>query len=98
MALYTRRRGSTVATIVRAIGSVIAIILGLHIVFVLFNANSANSFVRVIADWANTLALWFRDLFNTGNANADLALNFGLAIIFWVVVTGLLARLINRTA
>jgi hypothetical protein len=44
------------------------------------------------------LALWFRNLFATGNANLDVLLNFGLAIVFWVVVAGLLARLVDRTA
>lgn len=98
---YTRsrtRRGSTVGNIVRAVGTVFAVILGLHIVFVLLNANAANSFVNLIADWAGVLAIFFRDLFNTGNIKLDVFLNYGLAAIFWLVLTGILARLLSRAA
>ena len=97
MAVYARRR-TTVGSVIRGIGTVFAVILALHILFVLLGANAANAFVRFIGYWAGVLALWFRNLFATGNANLDVLLNFGLAIVFWVVVTGLLARLVDRTA
>lgn len=101
MPVYTRsrtRRGSTVGSIVRAVGTVFAVILGLHIVFVLFEANAGNSFVDLIAQWAGVLAIFFRDLFATGNIKLDVFLNYGLAAVFWLVVTGLLARLLSRAA
>lgn len=97
MVVYSRRR-TTVGTVIRAVGTVFAVILGLYILFVLLGANSANSFVRVISDWAGVLALWFRNLFQTGSVNLDVLLNYGLAIIFWVVVTGVLARVVDRTS
>lgn len=96
MAVYTRRSTTMVGSIIRAIGAVIAVILILHVLFVLLGANAANSFVRFIADWAGTLALWFKDLFTTGNAEVDLILNYGLAVVFWVVVFGVIARLIEH--
>jgi hypothetical protein len=97
MAVYTRRR-SVAGRIISGIGAVIAIVLLLHVLFVLFGANVANPFVSFIANWANMFAIWFRDLFATGNPTMDLILNFGLAIVFWLVVTGLLARLVSRVA
>lgn len=99
MAVYTRsRRGTTVGSVIRGIGMVFAVILGLEILFVLLGANSANGFVQFIAEWAQLLALWFHNLFATGNFKLDVLLNYGLAIVFWIVVTGLLARLVDRTA
>ncbi len=99
MAVYTRsRRGTTAGTVIRGVGTVFAIFLGLQILFVLLGANTANSLVQFISEWAQVLALWFHDLFNTGNFKLDVVLNYGLAIVFWLVVTGLLARLVNRTA
>ena len=98
MSVYTRRRRTTVGSVIRAIGTIFAVILGLHILFVLLDANGGNAFVQFIAYWADVLALWFKGLFATGNADLDVLLNYGLAIIFWVVVCGLLARLVNRTA
>lgn len=99
MAVYTRRRSYTaVGSVIRAVGTVFALIIGLYMLFALLGANPANAFVRLISNWAGILALWFRNLFATGNGTLDLLLNFGLAIVFWVVVTGVLARIVDRTA
>ncbi|HEY0636209.1 MAG TPA: hypothetical protein VGD67_01055 [Pseudonocardiaceae bacterium] len=83
---------------IRGVGTFFAVILGLQILFVLIGANTANALVRFIGEWARLLALWFHNLFNTGNFKLDIIMNYGLAIVFWLVVTGLLARLVNRTA
>ena len=97
MAVYTRGR-TAAGSIIRGIGAVIAIILILHILVALCGANPANPFVTFVASWANMLALWFANLFATGNPSFDLVLNYGLAAVFWLVVTGLLARLVGRVA
>lgn len=96
MAVYTRRSTTVVGSLIRGIGAVIAAILILHVLFELLGANAANSFVRFVASWAGTLALWFKDLFTTGNVQVDLILNYGLAVVFWVVVFGVLARLVDH--
>ena len=96
MAVYTRRR-TTVGSVIRGIGAVIALILALHILFVLLGSNGANAFVQFIAYWAGVFALWFKGLFLTGNGQMDVLLNYGIAIVFWLVITGLLARLVDRT-
>jgi len=96
MAVYARRRTS-VGSVIRGIGAIFAVILGLHILFVLMGANAANAFVRFIGYWAGILAVWFRNLFATGNVQVDVLLNYGLAIIFWLVVFGVLSRVVDRT-
>lgn len=96
MAVYARRR-STVGSAIRGIGTVFAVILALHILFVLMGANAANAFVRFIGYWAGVLAVWFRNLFATGNVQLDVLLNYGLAIVFWIVVFGVVARVVDRT-
>lgn len=99
MSTYVRRRyrhDSIAANIISAIGAIIAIILVAHVLFTLFGANPGNALVTFVRQWASILALWFHDLFTTGNATLDLIVNYGLAIVFWLVVTGLLARLVAR--
>jgi len=101
MSTYVRRRSyyrhdSIAANIISAIGAIIAVIIVAHILFVLFGANPANTLVTFVRNWANVLALWFHDLFNTGNATLNLIVNYGLAIVFWLVVTGILARIVAR--
>ena len=97
MAVYARRRHTTIGSIIRGIATVFAVILLLHILFVLLGANAANGFVRFIANWANVLAVWFRNLFATGSPSMDVLLNYGMALVFWVVVLGLLSRIADRT-
>jgi len=41
-------------------------------------------------------ALWFHDLFNAGNVALNLIVNYGLAIVFWLVVTRIIAGLVAR--
>lgn len=99
MSTYVRRRyrhDSIAANIISAIGAIIAVIIAAHVLFVLFEANPGNSLVTFVRDWANVLALWFHDLFNTGNVTMNLIVNYGLAIIFWLVVTGIIARMVAR--
>jgi hypothetical protein len=99
MATYVRRRyrhDSIAANIISGIGAVIAVIIVAHVLFVLFGANAGNTLVTFVREWASVLALWFHDLFNTGNATMNLIVNYGLAIVFWLVVTGFIARLVAR--
>jgi hypothetical protein len=97
MAVYARRR-TTVGSVIRGVGAVLALVLALHILFVLFGANAGNAFVQFIAYWAGVFALWFKNLFETGNGQVDVLLNYGIAIVFWLVITGLLGRLVDRTS
>jgi hypothetical protein len=86
----------TAAAIINAVGTVIAVVIALHVVFALVGTNPTNPVVGFIGQWANAFALWFRDLFATGNGTVDLIVNYGIAAVFWLFVTGLLARLVRR--
>lgn len=96
-AVLRRRSGrGTAVTVIRVVGAVFAGILVLHILFGLLGANPNNSLVATVGDVANALALWFVNLFTMNDANLQLLLNYGLAAIFWLVVAGLLARVVGR--
>ena len=74
---------------------VIAVIIAAHIVFVLLGANPTNSIVSTDADWAGTLASWFKDLFTPHNYKMAVFLNYGVAVVFYLIVGELLHRLVN---
>jgi hypothetical protein len=82
-------------TIINVGGSVIALILVAHIIFGLLHANPGNILVSTVAEWANIFGVWFVNLFNTGEPVLQLILNYGLAAVFWLIVAGLLARLVR---
>ncbi|GAA2988586.1 hypothetical protein [Actinokineospora diospyrosa] len=90
----TSTRGSA-ARIITGIGALFAIIEVLYILLVVLGANTANAFVRFIASIAEPLALFFPGLFPIDNYTAAVVVNYGLAAVFWLVVTGLIARLLR---
>lgn len=97
MAELRRRSGRGAAvTVINVVGAILALILVAHILFALLGANPNNTLAATIADWANVLALWFVNLFTLGDAKLQLLLNYGLAAIFWLIVAGLLARLVRN--
>jgi hypothetical protein len=74
---------------------IIAIILIMHIIFVLLGANPHNDIVSTDASWASWLATWFENLFTPDNPKLNVFLNYGLATIFYLAVGGLLRRVLN---
>ncbi|KOX32512.1 hypothetical protein ADK67_07470 [Saccharothrix sp. NRRL B-16348] len=92
----TRSGSYTAARVIRGVGAVFAGIEVLYILMLLIGVNTANAFFRFIQQLAEPLALFFPGLFQTGNVNLDVILNYGLAAVFWLVVASLLARVVAR--
>ena len=87
------RRSPMISRAISAIFGVIALILILHIVFVLVGANADNSLVRTLADLAGTLAWGFKNLFTNANVKVQTFLNYGLAALVYLAVGAVLHRL-----
>ncbi len=92
------RLAGVLATVIRAIAAIFAIILVVHIVLVMGSANPDNSITKLIGDLARPLALGFKGLFSPENPKTMVLVNFGLAAIFWLVLGALLAWVIRRFA
>lgn len=74
---------------------IVAFILVGHIIFVLLGANPANDIVSTDADWAGSLATWFKDLFTPNSPKLNVFLNYGLATIVYLALGGVLRRILN---
>ena len=74
---------------------IIAIILIAHIVLVLLDENTGNDIVHTDASWAAWFATWFLDLFTPKSPKLNIFLNYGIATIFYLVVGGILRRVLN---
>lgn len=98
----TRRRvdwgggAERVAGLVRWLGLIVAAILVLHVVFVIGEANEANGIVTFVRGWADGLSLGFRDLFMPADLKLRVLVNYGIAAIFWMMVSAILAKIIRR--
>ena len=94
--LRTTSGRGTASRVISGIGVVFALIEILYILMIVLGANQGNAFFKFIQSLAEPLALFFPGLFGTGNFNLDVFLNYGLAAVFWLVVTGILARVVAR--
>ncbi|HEV7450864.1 MAG TPA: hypothetical protein VGO16_05655 [Pseudonocardiaceae bacterium] len=84
------------ATVIRIVGWFFVLILVAHIALRLGNANPDHSITRFVAYGAERLVLVFRDLFTPADARMRVVVNYGLAALFWLVVSSVLARLVRR--
>jgi hypothetical protein len=83
------------ARVVRLIVGIVVLIIVAGIVLVLFKANAANTIVSDVHDAARWLAGPFDGIFSFHNANTATAVNWGIAAIVYLVLGGLIARLLS---
>jgi hypothetical protein len=104
----SRRRGRGGATgagrsamgllgrVVRLVVSIVVVIIVAGILLVVLKANPTNSIVSEIQDWARWLAGPFDGMFTFRNAQVAVAVNWGIAAAVYLIVGGLIARVIGR--
>ena len=85
-----------VASVVRWLGLLFAVVLVVHVLLTLGDANPANGITRFFSWAADPLALAFKSLFTPADVNLRVLVNYGLAALFWLIVSGVLSRLIRR--
>jgi hypothetical protein len=84
------------AGVVRWIGLICALILAAHVLLTVGHANPDNGITVFFGDLADPLALAFRNLFTPANAELRVLIDYGLAALFWLIVSSVIARLIRR--
>ena len=85
------------ARVVQLVVSIVVAIIVAGILLVVLKANPTNSIVSEVHDWAHSLAGPFNGMFSFHSANTALAVNWGIAGVVYLIVGGLIARLIGRT-
>ncbi|MBO0850066.1 MAG: hypothetical protein J2P20_11425 [Pseudonocardia sp.] len=92
----TRRAFGVVASVLRVIGLIIVAILVIHILLTAFNANASNQFATFIRDGANMLSLGLTDLFTNLTPKLATAVNYGIAAVAWLIITGIVVGIVRR--
>jgi len=87
-----------IARLVRLAAALVVLVIAVAIVLRVVGANPANSVVSDIHDAGRALVGPFKNVFSIKNAKVDLAVNWGLAAIVYLLAGGLLASLIARAA
>jgi hypothetical protein len=83
------------ARVVRIVVGIVALIIVAGILLFVLKANPTNSVVSTVHDTAHTLVGPFNGMFSFHNANVAIAVNWGIAALVYLVVGGLIARLIG---
>ncbi|WP_232660894.1 hypothetical protein [Pseudonocardia sp. TRM90224] len=97
MAAIRARRGvDALATVLRVIGLFIVLVIVLHIVLTLLDANASNWLPALVRDIANFFSLGLTNLFPQGDAKLHTTLNYGAIAIIWFVITSVVVRLVRR--
>lgn len=86
------------ALIVDVLLGLVAIVIVAGILFVVLKANKDNSIVKAVHDTAKFLVGPFDDIFEPKDRRVGVAVNWGLALLLYVVVGLLIASLLRRPA
>jgi hypothetical protein len=84
------------ARAISLIGAIVALILIAGILLVVLGASRSNELVQAVHDAANFLAGPFDGLFNLKHHKVEIAVNWGIAALVWLLLSRLIARLIAR--
>jgi hypothetical protein len=95
-ARVARRGAWTLARLVNLVASVVAGIIVVGILLVVLEAHRSNDVVNAVLDAARFLAGPFKDIFSLDSHKATTAVNWGIAAAVYLVVGGLIARLLRR--
>jgi hypothetical protein len=85
-----------VAGVVRWAGTIFALLLTAHVVLTIGGANPTNGITQFVVNWADALTLGFRDLFTPDDVKLRVLVNYGLAALFWLIVSSIIARAVRR--
>jgi hypothetical protein len=92
----TARAGDAAARVFRTIGFAIVAVLLLHIVLTLLQANPANAVAALISRLAATFDLGLSNLFLVDDKMLAVLLNYGAAVLAWLLITAVVVRLASR--
>jgi hypothetical protein len=84
------------ASAVLIVAVVAAVILAVHILFVVFGANPHNSIVEFINRWSADLAWRFSSLFTPHNQKLAAVANYGIAAIAYLIAGRIAAGILRR--
>jgi predicted cobalt transporter CbtA len=92
------RAAVTAARVVRWIAGAIAAILVVGILLVVLDANEDNALVGAILDVARFFGRPFRDMFELDEREVEIAVNWGIAVLVYLLVGSLIAAAIRKIA
>jgi len=85
-----------IARAITAIAGIIAVLIVVGILLVVLKANPANDIVDALRETARFFAQPFDAIFELERRRREIALNWGIAAVVYLVVARLIAKLLTR--
>jgi hypothetical protein len=89
------RGRNLLARIIGLVGAIVALILVIGILLVVLGANRSNDLVHAVRDAAHFLAGPFNGLFDLKKRKAEIAVDWGVAAVVWLVLARVIARVVR---
>ncbi|HKG16533.1 MAG TPA: hypothetical protein VKA96_02470 [Solirubrobacteraceae bacterium] len=86
------------ARVVKWVAWLFAGVIALGTLFAVLDANPHNGIASTIHGLAVTLVAPFKNLFHPGDAKLTVAVNWGVALVFYLLVGWLIARVLRAVA
>ncbi len=84
------------ARVIEIVVAAVAAIIALGVLLIVLEANPANDIVELIRDVAKWLVGPFKDFFSLDDRKLEVAVNWGLALLVYVIVGRVIAGLLRR--
>jgi len=84
------------ARVIEIAVAVVALVIALGVLLVVLEANAGNSLVEAVHDAAHWLVGPFDDVFKLDDRKLMVAVNWGLALIVYVIVGRIVAGVLRR--
>src|SRR5437764_3393699 len=81
------------AGVVRWVGLILAVVLVLRVVLTIGGANPANGIASFVTAWSDRFTWGFKNLFTPTDAKLRVLVNYGLAAIFWLIISSIIVRI-----
>lgn len=89
------KKSGWLSSLINWFGVLTAMVMVLHIIFVLSGTTATNPFFTVVTKWSELLVLWWGNLFKPADLPVNVALNYAVAAVFWLIVTRVVARVLR---
>jgi hypothetical protein len=84
------------ASLVKLVCGLIALLLVVYIVFTVGKANPANPWAVFVSTWAQKFDLGLANLFEPSTPWLAVLINYGVPAIIWLVIGAVLGKVIRR--
>jgi len=87
-----------VCAVISIVCGLFAVVLGLHVLLVVADANPKNGFASFIDGFSSAVSLGLRGLFTPHSVKAQVLLNDGVAAIAWLLIGAVVTYAIRQFA